>query len=136
MDNSLEKAKELFLLSLDKQFEGDLLQAKTLLEQAIQLAPNRRSIINNLLVINFSLRDIEAIENLNLHIDSLGSSFNHFHHLGEAQINFIKNNYELSITKCLKLLGEINFKEIHSHCLDLLVKNYFKQQNLQKLFFI
>ena len=135
MDNSLEKAKELFLLSLDKQFEGDLLQAKTLLEQAIQLAPNRRSIINNLLVINFSLRDIEAIENLNLHIDSLGSSFNHFHHLGEAQINFIKNNYELSITKCLKLLGEINFKEIHSHCLDLLVKNYFKQQNLQKLFF-
>lgn len=135
MDNNLEKAKELFLLSLNKQFEGDLLQAKTFLEEAIKLAPDRKSIINNLLVINFSLKDFEALESLNQHIDSLDSSFSHFRHLGEAQINFIKNNYELSIVACLKLLSETNFKEIHGHCLDLLVKNYFKQQNLQKLFF-
>jgi len=135
MDNNLEKAKELFLLSLNKQFEGDLLQAKIILEEAIKIAPDRKSIINNLLVINFSLKDLKALENLNRHIDSLDSKLNHFRHLGEAQINFIKNNHELSIDGCLKLLSEISFKEIHGHCLDLLVKNYFKQQNLQKLFF-
>ena len=58
MDNNLEKAKELFLLSLNKQFEGDLFQAKTFLEEAIKIAPDRTSIINNLLVINFSLKDL------------------------------------------------------------------------------
>jgi len=135
MNYNLEKAKELFLLSLNKQFEGDILQAKTLLEKAIQLTPDRNSIINNLLVINFSLRDIEAIEKLNQHVDRLDSSFKYFRYLGEAQINFINSNHELSINECLKLLSEINFKEIHGQCLDLLVKNYFKLQDLQKLFF-
>ena len=135
MDNNLEKAKELFLLSLNKQFEGDLFQAKTFLEEAIKIAPDRKSIINNLLVINFSLKDLNALEKLNQHINNLEGTFSHFRQLGEAQINYINNNHELSIAGCLKLLSEINFKEIHGHCLDLLVKNYFKQHNLQKLFF-
>ena len=135
MEYNLEKAKELFLLSLNKQFDGNILQAKNLLEKALQFAPDRESIVNNLLVINFSLRDIEAIEKLNQHVDSLDSSLKYFRYLGEAQINFIKNNHELSINACLKLLSEINFKEIHGQCFDLLAKNYFKQKNLQKLFF-
>ena len=104
MENNLEKAKELFFQSLEYQFKGDLKQAKLILEEALILVPERSSIINNLLVINFSLKDKNSLVKLSKHIEKIGVEKEHYSNLAHAYIDFLNKNYENSISNAKSIL--------------------------------
>lgn len=133
MENNLEKAKELFFQSLEYQFKGDLKQAKLILEEALVLVPERSSIINNLLVINFSLKDKNSLVKLSKHIDQIGVENEHYSKLAHAYIDFLNKNYENSISNAKSILQK-QPTDIEGHCIDLLIKNYFKICDLENLF--
>ena len=133
MSQDLDKAKNLFLKSLDAQFLGDLTQAKKYLNDALKLAPSRKSIINNLLIINFTLKDLKSIQNLVNHIISLDDNYKNLSDLGRVQILFLQKDY----LKVIEISNEIlkqNDVETLDQCYDLLIKSYFKIGDLNKLF--
>jgi len=134
MKNNLEKAKELFFKSLEYQFNGDLNRAKSILEEALIFAPERTSIINNLLVINFSLKNRQSLTKLSNHIEKIGIEKIYYAKIALAYVDHINKDYEKSISKT-KLILESQDSNIEGHCIDLLIKNYFKTCNLEKLFF-
>ena len=134
MKNNLEKAKELFFKSLEYQFNGDLNRAKSTLEEALIFAPERSSIINNLLVINFSLKNNQSLIKLSNHIERIGIEKIYYSKIALAYVDHINRDYEESISKT-KLILESQDSNIEGHCIDLLIKNYFKTCNLEKLFF-
>ena len=133
MENNLEKAKDLFFQSLEYQFRGDLNQAKLILEEALILAPKRSSIINNLLVINFSLKDINSLIKLSKNIEQIGAEKEHYSKLAHAYIDFLNKDYENSISNAKSILQQ-QPTDIEGHCIDLLIKNYFKICDLDNLF--
>ena len=54
--NTLDQAKELFLTALQHQNQGELEQAESLYRKALELAPDRPSVINNLAAVLLQLK--------------------------------------------------------------------------------
>ena len=134
MSDDINNAKRLFMESLEFQFNGNLILAKNSLEKALELVPNRKSIINNLLVINFTLKDAEGLDSLIEHTEKFNDDLLYFNDLAKAYKYFVQKDYFKAIEASLNIL-EKKIEDIKGHGYDILIKSYFKICNIEKLFF-
>ena len=103
-ENNLNTAKELFIQSQKYQNEGYLIKAKNCLEEAFTLIPTRESIINNLIILYFTLKENE---NLRSFLKQINKSQNeHLHKLGQLYLDYLDDNFHKCIQEADNLLKQ------------------------------
>lgn len=125
---NLDRAKDLFFKSIQQQEEGNLFEAKILLEKAHEIYPNRDSVINNLLVIYFSLKDYDGLNSFLLKLKPETS----YYIICDIYIDYFNKNFENCIKKAT--LNFNKFENIQPQLIDISAKCYFAIGDISKLF--
>ena len=131
-EGNLHRAKELFIKSQELQNKGQLVKAIDNLEDAFILLPTRDSIINNLLILYFTLKQREKLKIFLSQIQD--SQKQYLCNVGHLYLDYLDENFQKCIDSAKKLL---NYEEQSSHIqlYDILIKSYFKTHNISKVFF-
>jgi len=117
------KAKVFFEKGINFYLEGSYELAENAFKESLNLAPDRLSVINNLIKIYVKTEKIKELK-------SLIDKHNHLSNkeeiqLGLAYYNFLKENYDVSI----KIIDQVkNNIEIKNQASDLLAQIYIKQK--------
>ncbi len=131
-ENNLNTAKELFIQSQKYQNEGYLIKAKNCLEEAFTLIPTRESIINNLIILYFTLKENE---NLRSFLKQINKSQNeHLHKLGQLYLDYLDDNFHKCIQEADNLLKQED-QLFTIQLYDILIKCYFKTCDVSKVFY-
>ena len=130
-DENLNKAKELFVKSLDYQNSGYLLKAIECLEEAFNLVPSRDSIINNLIILYFTLKENEKLKTFLTQVTS--SQNKQLYNLGQIYLNYLEEAFHKCIEEANKLLLSEN-QSLIPQLYDILIKSYFKTHDISNVF--
>ena len=130
-DEDLIKAKELFVQSIDYQNSGHLLKAIECLEEAFSLVPSRDSIINNLIILYFTLKQNEKLKTFLTQVTS--SQNKQLHNLGQIYLNYLEEDFHKCIEDSNKLLSSEN-QSLTLQLYDILIKSYFKTHDISNVF--
>ena len=132
-DEDLIKAKELFVQSIDYQNSGHLLKAIECLEEAFSLVPSRDSIINNLIILYFTLKQNEKLKTFLTQVTS--SQNKQLHNLGQIYLNYLEEDFYKCIEDSNKLLLSEN-QSLTLQLYDILIKSYFKTHDISNVFLL
>ena len=99
---NLEKSKNLFFKSIDFQNKGQFNQAIECLETAFELYPARESIINNLIILYFSLSRREKLSSFLEKIKI--NSDKQYYLIGIIYLEYLNKNYKECIIKSKAVL--------------------------------
>ena len=120
---NLEKAKILFEKGLFDFQKEIYTSAELKFLDALKLAPNRLSILNNLISVYISTKQKEKLKNILLSHKHLGDE-NEIQY-GKAYDHYYDKDYSQSIKICNKL---VNIDKFRYSALDLLASNFKKQK--------
>ena len=131
-EDKLQQAKELFIRSQEFQNKGQLIKSINCLEEAFILLPTRDSIINNLLILYFTLKQNEKLKNF---LNQINNSQNQYSlKIGQLYLDYLDENFQKCIDSAKNLLNyEGKLHQIQLY--DILIKSYFKIHNISKIFF-
>ena len=131
-ETKLIKAKTFFEQGIKYYLEGSYEFAENAFNESLNLAPDRLSIINNLIKVYVRTEQIEKLKNF---IDKYNHLSNELEiKLGVAYYNFLKGNYDIS-TKIIEKIK--NNAVIKNEAYDLLAQIYIKKKfflNALKIF--
>ncbi len=131
-EDNLQQAKELFTRSQEFQNKGQLVKAIDYLEEAFILLPSRDSIINNLLILYFTLKQNEKLKTFLSQIQT--SQKQYLSDIGQLYLDYLDENFQKCIDSAKNLLSdEEQSSQIQLY--DILIKSYFKTHNISKVFF-
>jgi len=131
-EDNLHQAKELFTKSQEFQNNGQLVKAIDYLEEAFILLPTRDSIINNLLILYFTLKQNEKLKIFLSKIQT--SQKKYLSDIGQLYLDYLDENFQKCIDSAKNLLNhEEQSSQIQLY--DILIKSYFKTHNISKVFF-
>ena len=131
-EDNLQQAKELFTKSQEFQNKGQLVKAIDYLEEAFILLPSRDSIINNLLILYFTLKQNEKLKIFLSQIQT--SQKQYLSDIGQLYLDYLDENFQKCIDSAKNLLSnEEQSSQIQLY--DILIKSYFKTHNISKVFF-
>ena len=132
-EDNLQQAKELFTKSQEFQNKGQLVKAIDYLEEAFILLPSRDSIINNLLILYFTLKQNEKLKIFLSQIQT--SQKQYLSDIGQLYLDYLDENFQKCIDSAKNLLSdEEQSSQIQLY--DILIKSYFKTHNISKVFFL
>lgn len=131
ISTNIEKSKSLFFKSIDYQNNGQFNQAIECLETAFGLYPSRESIINNLIILYFSLSRKEKLSSF---LEKIKINSNtQYYLIGKIYLEYLNKNYEECILKSKAVLkNKSDFFNIQ--VLDILIKCNFHLGNIKNIF--
>ena len=125
--DKFQRAKEHFELGIKLIRSKKYDEAKNEFYNSLKIIPDRNSTINNLISIFLEVKDTIGLENF---LETIDKNKNKIQcEFGNASLEYLKKNYDVSINICINLLKNIKKKDdINIQIIDLLSSNYLEKK--------